>query len=137
TVSVDPWAMDVFAHHPDVDEVLSVNRRTRSRRKRVANLWHLVRQLRERRLDLIIDLYSGGSSALVMALAGARYRLGVACNPAHRLVCNLLGPCVSGCIHWSAAYGSILAPLGLSHHAVRRGTSFHYPPEAAKAVEGY
>ncbi|MGQ9561776.1 MAG: glycosyltransferase family 9 protein [Candidatus Oleimicrobiaceae bacterium] len=62
--------LEVLAHHPHVDELISVERNTR-----LSNLCAIMR-LRRGRFDVAIDLFGNPRSALLLWLSGARRRLG-------------------------------------------------------------
>src|SRR3989475_6987474 len=67
---VNPGTEDVVRDHPALDEVLVLARGG------LARQWRLVRDLRRRRFDLVIDLTDGDRSALLSWLCGAPVRLG-------------------------------------------------------------
>lgn len=56
--------------HPAVDEVLILERES------ILRQWRFVRELRNRRFDLVVDLTDGDRSALLARLSGAPVRLG-------------------------------------------------------------
>ncbi len=63
--------IDVLAHHPDVDRLISLHRHG-SLRAQMA----LLRALRRGRFDLTIDLFGNPRSALLLRLTGAEERVG-------------------------------------------------------------
>lgn len=65
----EPPARDVVARHPDVDEVIVHDRAALTGLR-------LIRAVRRRRFDLVIDLFGNPRSALVTRLSGARFRVG-------------------------------------------------------------
>lgn len=67
---VNPGTEDVVRDHPALDEVLVLERGS------LARQWHLVRALRRRQFDLVIDLTDADRSALLSRLCGAPVRLG-------------------------------------------------------------
>lgn len=60
----------VVRGHPALDEVLILERGS------VARQWRFMRELRDRRFDLVVDLTDGDRSALLSRLSGAPVRLG-------------------------------------------------------------
>lgn len=70
TMLVNDGTEGVVRGHPAVDEVLVVERRS------LACDWRLLRELRCRRFDLVIDLTDGDRSAILAMLSGAPVRLG-------------------------------------------------------------
>ena len=67
---VNQGTEEVVRGHPALDEVLILKRGS------VAHQWRFVRDIRNRRFDLVIDLTDGDRSALVSRLSGAPVRLG-------------------------------------------------------------
>lgn len=65
----EPPAADVLRGNSDLDEVLLFDRRT-------VSAVGLIRMVRGRRYDLVIDLFGNPRTALVTRLSGARYRVG-------------------------------------------------------------
>jgi ADP-heptose:LPS heptosyltransferase len=65
----EPPARDVVNRHPDVDEVLIYDRASESGAG-------LIRRVRSRSYDLILDLFGNPRTALVTRLSGARWRVG-------------------------------------------------------------
>jgi lipopolysaccharide heptosyltransferase II len=70
TVVVEPPALDVVKHHPDVDEVLCFRKGT---------FWEQVRfyfRLFQARYDIAIDMHEGPRGAIMCFLSQAEYRVG-------------------------------------------------------------
>src|SRR2546425_10612838 len=67
---VNPGTEDVVRDHPALDELLVLARGG------LARQWRLVRDLRRRRFDVVIDLTDGDRSALLSWFSGAPVRLG-------------------------------------------------------------
>ncbi len=67
---VNQGTEEVVRGHPALDEVLILKRGSMARQ------WRFVREIRDRRFDLVIDLTDGDRSALVSRLSGAPARLG-------------------------------------------------------------
>lgn len=65
----EPPALDVVSRHPDVNEVLCYDR---TRESGVA----LIRRVRHRKYDLVIDLFGNPRTALITRLSGAEWRVG-------------------------------------------------------------
>ncbi|MBN1345105.1 MAG: glycosyltransferase family 9 protein [Phycisphaerae bacterium] len=83
-VAVQPYAYDVVAANPDVDEVLAVSvpwsssRFAGGLRERARTVWRVGRSLRSRRFHLGLDLQGNPLNALLMRLAGIPLRVGMA-----------------------------------------------------------
>ncbi len=65
----EPPSLDIVKHNPDVNNVLVFDRGTMSGIQ-------LIRFVRSRRYDLVIDLFGNPRTAMVTRLSGARYRVG-------------------------------------------------------------
>lgn len=65
----EPPARDILAGSPDVDSLLLYDRTTMSG-------LDLIREVRKRRYDVVIDLFGNPRTALVTRLSGARHRVG-------------------------------------------------------------
>ena len=76
TMLVNRGTEDIVKWNPDVDEVLTVDRGTFTAQFR------LVRELRRRRFDCVVDLTDGDRSATLARLSGAPVRIGF--NEEHR-----------------------------------------------------
>lgn len=76
TVAVNRGTEEILAHHPDIDDVLVVEKGPL-----VAQLQFLS-ELRRRRFDCVVDLTDGDRSALLAWLSGAPVRIGF--NEEHR-----------------------------------------------------
>lgn len=136
TVVVDPNNMDVLDNHPDVSDVFAFSRKKKPLASYLAGSIANIRKLRRRHFDLSINLYSGGSSPLIMRLVNARVRLGFDHSKALRKSNNLLAHHPSFCQHWTRAFAHVLQPLGVDPLGVRLGTSYYCREESrAKAVE--
>ncbi len=70
TVLVNSGTEDILKWNPDVDEVLTMDRRTPTAPLR------LVGALRRRRFDCVVDLTDGDRSAILARLSGAPVRIG-------------------------------------------------------------
>lgn len=130
TVVVDPNNVDVLANHPDVAEVYPFSRNKKPLLKYLAGSITTILRLRGRHFDLSVNLYSGGSSPLIMRLVNARIRLGFDHSKALRKSNNLLARHPSFCQHWTTAFAAVLEPLGISAASVRRGTSYYCTEES-------
>lgn len=72
---VEPAALPVVEHHPDLNEVI-VAERPRGELARVRYDLSLARRLRAARFDLVIDFHGGPRSALLTRATGAPTRIG-------------------------------------------------------------
>ena len=137
TALVNAGTEEVLLHHPNVDEVLLVNRRPAG-----AGAWlrswtdqlRLVRRLRERRFDLALDLTDGDRAAFLTWASGARLRVGFnregrfRGRAYHRIV-----PAWSGRRHAVEADLEALRILGLQPRLV--APTLTLPPEAEAAAD--
>jgi heptosyltransferase-3 len=76
TILLNAGTEEVVRGHPALDEVLIVQRRG------IVRQWRLLKELRRRRFDLVVDLTDGDRSAILTWLSGAPVRLGY--NSEHR-----------------------------------------------------
>jgi len=136
TALVNAGTQDVLLHHPDVDEILLVNRprgTAGSRGRYWADQFRLLRLLRERRFDLALDLTDGDRAAFLTWASGARLRVGF--NRERRFRGRAYHRCVppwSGRRHAVEADLEALRLLGLQVHPV--APSLGLPPEAEAAA---
>jgi len=72
TYLVPKGTEDMVSGHPDLDDLLVVNRRGETWRQALG----FVRELRRRRFDLVIELSGGDRGAIYSRLSGAKERLG-------------------------------------------------------------
>ena len=72
---VEPAALPVVAHHPDLDDVI-VAELPSGELARIRYDLALARRLRSRRYDLVIDFHGGPRSALLTLATGAPTRIG-------------------------------------------------------------
>jgi predicted lipopolysaccharide heptosyltransferase III len=127
----------VLQHHPDVDEVLLVNRpdaKVWAGGRYWADQFRLVRRLREHRFDLALDLTDGDRAAFLTWASGARLRVGynregrLRGRAYHRVV-----PVGSGSRHAVVANLEALRVLGLPGRAVAPSLGL---PSAVEAAAG-
>jgi len=122
---VDPKSYTVLENQPCIDEVIIYDREKVPRLQYIKNFLKTIILLRKRNIDLVVDLYSGGTSALISRLICNRYRLGFANTKRLRKVNNILVESPKFCGQWSQELGKMLAPLGIKHTDVRKGASFY------------
>lgn len=136
-VVVDPVGKQVFSNHPDVDEVFVYDR---NKRPLTAYLLRSIKNilfLRQKRFDLSVNLYSGGSSPRIVRLINARIRLGFDHTPALRASNNLLVKHPDLSKQWNRGFGSILQPLGVKPSEIRAGTSFYCTQDAERFADNF
>ncbi|MFQ5994993.1 MAG: glycosyltransferase family 9 protein [Acidiferrobacterales bacterium] len=137
TVVVDPSGREVLANHPDCSELIVYRREKRPLLVYLRGSLKHIYNLRGRRFDLCVDLYSGGSSPLVTLLINARIRLGFDHLWALRIANNVQVKYPSMCNNWAKALGTVLKPLGVSSEEVRRGTTYHCTSDAIAHAEHF
>ncbi len=79
SVLVDGPTAEVLANNPSIDRLIPINRSELQREtcwKRVQNWIHLIRDIRNERFDVVIDVFSGPRSAILSYLSGASERYG-------------------------------------------------------------
>lgn len=134
-VVVDPGSVAVLANHHDVRKVIPYSREKKPLVVYLFNSLRSILYLRQQTYDLCINLYCGGSSPLISRLTGAHYRLGYNHTSSLRRANNLLVETPSYCGSWVEAQAKMLAPLGIPHEQVRRGTSFYPTVVAGRRAE--
>ncbi len=135
TVIVDPAGKAVVENHPDCDEVVVISRNKSNPLSYLTGFIFHVLQLQKQHFDLLVNLYSGGSSPALTRLSGARIRLGFDHTPALRKANNLLVKTPDFCRHWTKDLGKKLRPLGIGDDKIRRGTTFVIPDQAKLEAE--
>ena len=78
-VLVDGPTAEVLANNPSIDRLIPINRSESQREtcwKRGQNWVHLIRDIRNERFDVVIDVFSGPRSAILSYLSGASERYG-------------------------------------------------------------
>lgn len=75
-VIVDAIGEEIFRHNPDVDEIYLFDRKRKPKWKFITNKFLGMVKIRNYRFDLLIDLYSSRTSANLLLLSGAKYRIG-------------------------------------------------------------
>lgn len=73
---VDPIGKEVLKNNPDVDEIIIFDRKRKPRLKYLINKVKGYFAIKNERFNLLIDLYSGGSSANFLRLSGVSDRIG-------------------------------------------------------------
>ncbi|MDH3771133.1 MAG: glycosyltransferase family 9 protein, partial [Nitrospirota bacterium] len=79
SVLVDGPTAEVLANNPSIDRLIPINRSEAQKErcwKRGQNWVHLIRDIRNERFDVVIDVFSGPRSAMLSYLAGASKRYG-------------------------------------------------------------
>lgn len=117
------FAADAVRDLPQVHEVITMDRGD--------SLLSVIRKVRRRRYDLLLDLWSNPRSAQITFLSGARFRVGYGYR-GRRYAYNLRGTAERGSGHSAEHNLALLAPIGVPvvsrriHYAVR-------PDEAQRA----
>jgi heptosyltransferase-2 len=137
TVIVDPGNIVVLENHPDVTSVFPFSRNKKPLLNYLSSSIANILKLRRKHFDLSINLYSGGSSPLIMRLINARLRLGFDHSRALKRTNNLLARHPSFCQHWVRAFADILVPLDVNPEHVRLGSTFFCSEEAERYAENF
>jgi heptosyltransferase-2 len=125
SVVVDKKNFDVVKDHPQIDEVLTLNRNKNSKYDYYVNILKNIIEIRKKNFDLIINFYSGGSSNLVVLAANAKYKIGFKDRFVSKISNNILveaPDCPNE--HWVFYLAHLLNPLGINPDSVRKGSSF-------------
>jgi len=76
TVAVDAIGKQVLYNNEFCDEIIVVNRSKKERFSYYINKFVTITKIRKSKMDLIVDLYNGGSSPMMVITSSAKYRLG-------------------------------------------------------------
>ncbi|MEN4054236.1 glycosyltransferase family 9 protein [Sulfurimonas sp. NWX79] len=90
---VDPIGKAVLENNNDVDEIIVIDRKKEKNKLR-QNYKKLqaILALRKEKFDLLVNLYNGGSSRLMVQFSGARYKLGF-CMQKNQKIYNIENKC--------------------------------------------
>ncbi len=130
TAVVDPVGKKALDNHPDIVDIVVFSRNKKPLMRYITSSIKNVINLRIRKFDLCVNLYSGGSSPLITRLMGARIRLGFDHSRELRKANNLLVKYPGFCGQWTKALGTKLEPLGVAAEQIRCGSSFYCSAEA-------
>lgn len=76
TAVVDAIGKQVLHNNEFCDEVIVINRSKKNRLSYYLNKFVTIAKIRKSKMDLIVDLYNGGSSPMMVLTSSAKYRLG-------------------------------------------------------------
>ena len=142
TVITDPGREILLKNHPDVDETIAFDRRKKPLFTYIKSLMKFVRQLRKAHYDVMINLYTGGSSSGITKFSQAKYRLGFYRNRKEKS-CYTHGIAYphyrwdSGMYHWGQQFGLLLQPFGLGVNDLHAGTTFIPTTNARQQASKY
>lgn len=136
SVLVDKNNVDVVENHPDIDQVITLDRSKISRYNYIKNNLKTLSELRKNKFDAIINFYCGGSSNFLVRAANPKYRIGFSHTRASRLANNVLveAPHLPD-EHWILYLAHLLKPLGIEPASVRKGSSFYVNNEGKQFAE--
>jgi ADP-heptose:LPS heptosyltransferase len=120
------FAADAVRDLPQVHEVIEMGKGT--------SLLTVVRAVRKRRYDLVIDLWSNPRTAQITFLSGARYRVGFSYR-GRRYAYNLPGTAERGRHHSAEHNLELLIPLGVP--VVSRRIQYVVRPEEIQRARGW
>jgi heptosyltransferase-1 len=89
---VDPIGKTALKNNPYVDNIIIFDRDRTHKINYHLNKISSILKVRQKKFDLIIDLYNGGSSPIVMITSNAKYRLGF-CNHKRSYIYNVKNEC--------------------------------------------
>lgn len=79
TAIVDPIGVHLLSYNKYVDELIVINRNDKNKIKKNVEKLKGIFSVYSKQFDLLLNLYNGGSSHLLVALSGAKYKLAF-CN---------------------------------------------------------
>jgi len=135
TVVVDSYSRKVIDNHPDIDSILIYDRKKKPRFKYLINSIKGILYLRRKKFDLSINLYSGGTSALITRLTNARIRIGFNHTKKLRKANNVLVEHPSICQNATKVLAELLIPLEINKEQVRSGSSYYCLPKYQKKAK--
>lgn len=96
TAIVDAIGKGIVENNPYIDDVLISKRKGTSKLDKQFNKIKNILDIRDRKFDLLVNLYNGGSSPLVVMLSAAKYKVGF-CNQTswHKYIYNIENKCAS------------------------------------------
>ena len=107
TVVTDTAAARAFNPHTTKYNIFPFKRLSKGKINSLLQNIRNIRDLRQHKFDLSIDLYGGGSSPLTSYLVASKIRLSFDHRQKLRISNNLLAPYPHGITHWSQAIGSM------------------------------
>jgi len=91
---VDPIGKAVLENNSDVDEIIVIDRKKEKNKLRQNyKKIRAILALRREKFDLLVNLYNGGSSRLMVMFSGARYKLGF-CMQENQKIYNIENKCL-------------------------------------------
>jgi ADP-heptose:LPS heptosyltransferase len=135
TAIVDPNREPLLANHPAVQTILVFDRRKTSRWKYFKNFFSFIKTLQQQKFDLYFDLYTGGSSALIAKLSGAKYRFGFFFNKKMKACFTHAYQKSMFSGHWGQELGYLLSEFKVKPSDLRAGTTFNITPAAQAAAQ--
>ncbi|MDQ7059600.1 MAG: glycosyltransferase family 9 protein [Sulfurimonas sp.] len=88
----DPIGKSVLVNNNYVDDIIIIDRKKVNKFKKNINKINGILSIRAEKLDLLVNLYNGGSSHLMVALSGAKYKLGF-CQNRKEYIYNIENKC--------------------------------------------
>ena len=76
SIVVEPHSYEIISGNPDIDEIFVFDLKENKNFKNLRKQIRFIKSLREKKFDMVIDLYHGGRSPFFAYLCGARHRLG-------------------------------------------------------------
>lgn len=100
----------LLANHPFVNEVLVWDKK----KAKYSSLWHLLKTIRSRRYDVVLNLQRFGTTGLLTALSNAKVTIGFAKNPFARFFSYQVEHRIEPGIHEIHRNAELLKPLDLA-----------------------
>ena len=136
SVVVDKNNVNVLENHPDIEQIITLDRNKSSRYQYIKNNLNVVFDIRRGQFDAIINFYCGGSSNFIVRAANTKYRIGFNHTAASRFANNVLvdAPYLPN-DHWILYLAHLLKPLGIEPASVKKGATFHISDKGKKQAE--
>lgn len=135
TAITDEGREELLNNHPNINNVITYKRNKKLRFSYIVNIIKFIRQLRKNKFDLIINLYGGGSSAVITKWSNAHLRLGFYRNDKEKKVYTYGVPwpeyeMSSQLYHWGQQFGLLLKPFSVFPKDLLAGVTFIPTTEA-------
>lgn len=125
--------------HPAASELIGYNRSWKKEGwfKRLFREWQLLRKIRKKKYDCVINLTEGDRGILTTAFSGARIRVGIAPKGKWRKkLYTHLAKSTPGVRHTVERNLDVLRRMGIFPSPEERALEFHIPQEAQRQIEG-
>ena len=134
----DPIGKYVLSNNHYIDKIIVIDRRKSNIIKQNINKLNGIMSIRAEKFDLLVNLYNGGSSHLMVLLSGARYKLGF-CQQKKKYIYNIENECAQDRLKDEQTLNnymiSIIEPLSKKEYSLR--PVFDIPDTVISQVKNY